>query len=470
MKRVLVILTLLLVSTVTQAAQERDAQLQELLQLVKQGMVQDARQQQQRVQDFIDKRDQRAQMLKERQDKLASLEAQTEKLEGNFESNETQIADLEKRLDDRLGTLKELFGVLQQVASDFKGTVQSSPTSSQYTGRADFLGSLIEKAGSSSKLPSINELETLWYEMQQEMIASGEIATYPATVVLDDGKTVERPVSRVGTFNVVSDGKYLNWEPETRQLVELPRQPGERYTSTAADFAKAPAGAIEDFWIDPSGGSLLSLLIQSPDLQERIDQGGVIGYIIMAIGGFALLLALERLLSLGFVGMKIQRQAKSDRPNTNNPLGRVMQTFEENRAKDTETLELKLGEAIARETPKLTRFLPLLKIIAVVAPLLGLLGTVTGMINTFQAITLFGTGDPKLMAGGISQALVTTVMGLAVAIPTVLLHTVVSGRSKRLLQLLEERSIGIIAKREEKPQPPSKPKQQAPANAEPEPA
>jgi len=91
-----------------------------------------------------------------------------------------------------------------------------------------------------------------------------------------------------------------------------------------------------------------------------------------------------------------------------------------------------------------------LKIIAVVAPLLGLLGTVTGMIITFQAITLFGTGDPKLMAGGISTALVTTVQGLCVAIPTVLLHTLVASRARRLNQILEEQAAGMVAVQSER--------------------
>ena len=163
----------------------------------------------------------------------------------------------------------------------------------------------------------------------------------------------------------------------------------------------------------------------------------------------ALLLALERQVTLNLVNMKVRRQLNSDQPDEGNPLGRIMATYRKYESTDNETLELKLGEAIANETPKLQRFLALLKIIAVVAPLLGLLGTVTGMINTFQVITLFGTGDPKLMAGGISQALVTTVLGLCVAVPTVLLHTLVQGRAKAVTQILQKRSIGIIAEHSE---------------------
>lgn len=435
------------------AAQENAStseQLGELLELVRQGKVRDSEEQRERLETFIEERDEQDQRLEERRQRLAELESRVEEMEGNFDDNETEITELEERLDERSGELKELFGVLQQVGSDVRGTLENSPTSSQYEGRAAFLDELIEKAGSSSKLPSITELEELWYRMQEEMVASGEITRFEAPVVGDNGETESRSVVRVGTFNVISDdGEYLNWESDTQKLVELPRQPAGRYVSAAENFVNAEPGTHEDFWVDPSGGSLLSLLLQAPDLRERINQGGIIGYIIIGLGIFALLLTLERLISLGITTMKVNRQAKTDTPDPSNPLGRVMQVYQQNKHKDSETLELKLGESIAQESPKLTRFLAVLKIVAVVAPLLGLLGTVTGMINTFQAITLFGTGDPKLMAGGISQALVTTVMGLAVAIPTVLLHTVVQGRSKRLTQLLEERSIGIIARRDE---------------------
>lgn len=141
----------------------------------------------------------------------------------------------------------------------------------------------------------------------------------------------------------------------------------------------------------------------------------------------------------------MKAQIKSDVVNENNPLGRVLAVHESNRNADVETLELKIDEAILKEMPALERFLTLIKLIAAIAPLMGLLGTVTGMINTFQSMTLFGTGDPKLMAGGISQALVTTVLGITVALPTLFLHSIVNGMSQRVVHTIEEQSAGIIA-------------------------
>ena len=204
------------------------------------------------------------------------------------------------------------------------------------------------------------------------------------------------------------------------------------------------------FALDPTGGSILGLLVQAPDMQERIEQGGAIGYVILGLGLIGLLIAIQRFISLFLTGAKVNRQLKSDQASSDNPLGRVMLVQEQNPTADTETLELKLSESILREVPKLSSKLTLIKIISVVAPLIGLLGTVTGMINTFQAITLFGTGDPKLMAGGISQALVTTVLGLVVAIPMVFIFALLNSRSRNIINVLQLQSAGIIAERAEK--------------------
>ena len=249
----------------------------------------------------------------------------------------------------------------------------------------------------------------------------------------------------IGTFNLISDGKYLEWRPKFQMISELVRQPADRFLEDAAALQTAEAG-FSGFGIDPSRGAILGLLIQAPSIMERIDQGGVIGYIIFyGLGSVSLILVLISGATLLVTRGKVKAQMRSDVVNTNNPLGRVLSVYDSNKSVDVETLELKLDEAILKETPALERFLTMIKIIAAVAPLMGLLGTVTGMINTFQSMTLFGTGDPKLMAGGISQALVTTVLGIVVALPTLFLHSVVAGWSKGIIHTLEEQSAGIIA-------------------------
>ena len=375
------------------------------------------------------------------------------KLEQNFAANDIDLANKAQALATRLGELKELFGVLQQVSGDTRSKFQTSVISAQIPGRGEFLDQFAQSMGSSSKLASIEEIERLWFELQREMTQSGKVTTFNREIVLANGDRKNAAVTRVGGFNLISDGNYLEYIDETGSVAELIRQPSSRYLATTSDLVNSHSSAQNNttaFALDPTGGSILSLLVQAPDLRERVDQGGPVGYIILAIGFVGLLIALERLVNLVHIGTKVERQLKSPLASNDNPLGRVMQVKDNNPNLDTETLELKLSESILREVPKLSKRLTLIKIISVVAPLIGLLGTVTGMINTFQAITLFGTGDPKLMAGGISQALVTTVLGLVVAIPMVFIFAYLNGRSRNIVNILQQESTGIIAERSER--------------------
>ena len=436
------IVAMLAMTTPVLAAQALS--LDQLLEKVKAGRVQDSAENAARIKAFKASKARQSQLLEKATSERVAGEARSKQLEVAFESNDVRIVELEAALKERLGTLKELFGVLQQAAGDARGQFENSLTHVQYPERAEFLTELAQKMGQTSRLASIEEIERLWFELQREMTESGKVVRFSATVIDASGNKVEQNVVRIGSFNVIADSKYLQFVPQTGHLVELSRQPQQRYLAKLASFANSDKG-LHAFGLDPSGGQILSLLVQAPSLRERIDQGGVVGYVIIALGAVALVIALERLLTLTFTGFRVSAQTRRlDQPGKN-PLGRILKVYHENPNTDIETLELKLTEAILRESPKINRLLTVLKIIAVVAPLLGLLGTVTGMIVTFQAITLFGTGDPKLMAGGISQALVTTVLGLSVAIPTVLLHTLVASRARRINQILEQQAAGMVA-------------------------
>jgi len=433
-----------------QALAQQAKSLDELLNYVKQGQAADAKENREREQRFASAKANQAAELQRAEAERARQEALSTELENKFEENELEIAAKQKQLQEKLGTLTELFGHLTSAAGDLASNVEVSLVSAQYPGREEFLRDLVAKMSGSDDLPSIEEIERVWFELLREIRETGVVTTFPAEVSSPDGERGEREVLRVGAFNIVdTDGNYLNYD--NGKLSELPRQPSGPYTGWAADLASA-TGGLNPFGVDPTGptgGSFLAAIIDTPTLIERWHQGGYIGYAITAIGFFALLLAVWRLIVLTGVGSKVNAQLKSDKANDNNPLGRVLKIRENNPGMDPETLELKLAEGVMKETPKLESGLTILKIIAAVAPLMGLLGTVTGMIVTFQAITIFGAGDPKAMAGGISVALVTTVLGLLVAIPTVLLHTIVNGRAQRIIHVLEEQTTGIIAERTE---------------------
>ena len=448
LKSVALALATSLVSVSVFAADTKPLNLDELLAQLVQGKLAQSAENQTREQAFLNQRAEQDRLLRQAEARRDAALKKSETLETSFEENEFKLADLSESLGKRMGSLKELFGVLQQVSGDSAGKMKTSNVSAQFPGRDVFFEELAESMGGSSKLASIEQIEQVWFELQREMTEQGKVSRFNRDVVEANGNKVNKEVLRVGAFSLVSDGKYLEINPTTGTVAELVRQPASRFNAGAAEL-QASQNEVKPFALDPTGGSILGLLVQAPTVEERVDQGGPVGYVIIAVGLIAFLIALERFISLALMEAKVKRQLKNKELKDNNPLGRVLRVNQQFPNVAYETLELKLSEAILREMPKITRNLTLIKIVSVIAPLLGLLGTVTGMINTFQAITLFGTGDPKLMAGGISTALMTTVLGLVVAIPTVVLSSVLNTRSKNILFILQEQSAGIIAERSE---------------------
>jgi biopolymer transport protein ExbB len=433
-----------------QAEEEIQAKsLAELLQLVKDGKVVNQRVNEQREREFVADKNRQQKAVKDAQNEQAREEARSERLEAQFEKNEQDIAAKQEILAKRLGSLRELFGVLQQVAGDTQGVLEGSIVSSELPGRGEWLGQFAQSMGKSSKLATIEEIERLWYELQREMTESSKVSKFNAEVIKLGGEKVTQEVTRIGSFNLVSNGEYVAYDIENQVIKELPKQPEARFVDSAAELEAASSGFVP-FALDPTRGQLLALQIQVPTLEERVHQGGLPGYVIIGLGIVALIIAVVKFVALTLTGMKVTAQAKSaGSPDGSNPLGRIINVYRENEGVDNETLQLKIDEAIMKEQPSINRFIGFIKIISMVAPLLGLLGTVIGMIVTFQAITLFGTGDPKTMAGGISQALITTVLGLVVAIPTVLLHYFVNTRAQGIMQILNEQSGGLIAEHAE---------------------
>ena len=425
--------------------------LDELLSVVKRGAIAESKEYKDREREFQNAKQRQQGMLDDARRERNAEERRSEQLEATYTQQEEELARLTEKLNESLGALRELFGELQRVSGDTRGKFETSIISAQLPGRGEFLGNLAKKMGTSTELATIEEIERVVYELQREMTESGKVVTFKAEVIEPDGNKVNKDVIRVGSFNLISDGKYLVFDGDTQTLSELARQPASRLLSYAGDMSDASDGEVVRVAIDPSRGSILSLLVQAPSWFERAtEQGGVVGWIIIFLGIIGILMALWRWVAVGSVARRVNAQIGSANASNDNPLGRILAVHEKNKSVDTETLELKLGEAILKETPGITKYISFLKIVAVVAPLLGLLGTVTGMILTFQAITLFGAGDPKLMAGGISQALVTTMLGLWVAIPMTLLHSFVNTRSKALIHILEEQSAGIVAAHNEK--------------------
>jgi biopolymer transport protein ExbB len=383
-----------------------------------------------------------AQALEAARAELRKQEQLSQQLSAQLNAGKAQLSQLTGELDDRSGTLTDLFDVARQVAGDLKADLNASLISAEFPDRSQQLAAIAD----AKALPTIDQLERLWFSLQQEMTESGKVVYYDQQVLSAAGEPRQAKVIRIGAFNALADGKYLRYLPETGKLADLPRQPESEFTDLAEAISAAQTGPVA-IGIDPTRGAILGMLIQTPDTLERLAQGGAIGYIIMALGVIGFLYGVVRLVVLTRISQKMTRQMNNPEISEDNPLGRVLAVAEHSAAQETDNLELLLDEAITREVPALERGIAMIKLLAAVAPLLGLLGTITGMILTFQSISLFGTGDPKLMAGGISQALVTTMQGLCVAIPLLFLHSLVVARSHILIQILDEQTAGLISRR-----------------------
>ena len=432
---------------------EEPTTVEALLSLVKEGKTREQSENADREKKFLSNKNKQASILAAEKRELVRQEKIADKLEADYKKNEETLRVKEEAYKKELGSLVELFGHLQSSAGEAAVQFGGSLTSAQFgVERVAFLNDLTGKMSETTELPTIREIEGLWYELQREMIASGQVVSFNTMVSDTDGTTSECNVVRVGLFNAVCNGKYLEYSATKGQYAFLPRQPAGRFTKTAKNIAASSSGEQVKFGIDPTGptgGSLLANLIQTPSLVERAQQGREVGYAIIAVGTIGIIIAIYKLIELAGVARAVKNQASSKAADPRNPLGRVLKVAQDNFEKDIDTLELKLAEAIMAERPAIERWIGAVRIISVVAPLAGLLGTVTGMIVTFQMITLYGTGDPKLMAGGISQALVTTVLGLLVAIPTTLLHSFTASSARGIISTLEEQSTGILAEHSE---------------------
>jgi len=416
--------------------------LNELLEKIRAQSGQEAQRNREREAKFRAAAERQQALLAEAQAEVARQEALRDSLKETFDKNEVLLGELQQVLERRSGDLGELFGVFRQTADDTEAMIFDSLASAQKPERK----ATISELAASTEVPSIEQMQSLWQLLVEEIALSGTASRFPHQVIDPAGNRYDAEVVRLGSFNLVAGDKYLDYVADSGELVELPRQPSGSVRAGAADLSAAPPGEKVAFTVDPSRGALLGMLVQSPSIAERIEQGGTVGYAIILVGIIGLLIVCERLLRLVRIDARMKRQLKNlDSASDDNPLGRILSIYYENKHLDIETLERKIQEAVITDLAEVRRGLPVVKVLAAVAPLMGLLGTVIGMIGTFQAITLFGTGDPKLMAGGISQALVTTVLGLCAAIPLLLSHSVLSGKVTRIGKMIGERAAGLMA-------------------------
>ena len=394
-----------------------------------------------RLNKFLSDKNKQQSLLDNMKYKLTLEERRSERLTKQYEDNDAELSDLEEQLTLKLGSFGELFGIVRQTAGESKGQFSLSLTNIEFPGRIDFLGDLAERK--SLDLPTTEELERLWYEILNELNQSGKVKSYNTDILTKSGELVNQDVLRIGVFNSVSNGDYLNLVAEQNLLEYLAKQPERSIRRSAKKLQNSDD--YREVFIDPTRGSLLTKLIDRDTWLERINAGGFVGYVIIIILTLGLVMGAMRFKFLNEESKSINKELETNNFSDDSILGKLNSIYSKYSGNNPEDLESQLEDILAKATPPLEKNLSVIKLLAAVAPLLGLLGTVIGMIETFQAITLFGTGDPKLMAGGISQALVTTMLGLIAAVPLLFVHNILDSRSRAISQIYEEQAIGLLA-------------------------
>ena len=391
---------------------------------------------------FLRNKNEQAALLAKAEADLGAANTRVSAVKGRFAARQQEVAQLKKQLAEQVGDTGQIYAGIAQSAGEFRGQLAHALTTPQFPARLPVL----DKLAAADEIPNITEIERLWFLYAQEAAESGRISRFRTTVRDVLGEKIQTDVVRIGQFSALTAEGHLILQPETGELSVLERQP-EDGIELAKAFTEATEG-LHDVLVDPSRGDLLRLIADRPTLADRLHQGGEVGYVIIAIGVLGAVVATWQFGFLVMVGRRVGHQLRDiTRPNHDNPLGRVLLSLKgDPTGQDPEVLETRLSEAVLRETPKLERFQSLLRMIVAAGPLLGLLGTVVGMIITFQVITEAGAGDPKLMAEGISRAMIATALGLMIAIPLLFVNTFITARSRTLIQVLDEQAAGLLAR------------------------
>jgi len=382
----------------------------------------------------------KAQLIAKRQE----LQTNNDKLAETFSQNEDTLARLEEQLRLETGSLGEVFGVVRQNAKELQSELKYSVTGAD----AQSYNAQIDQIIAASALPSMPQLTALWQAMDEQIYASSKVASVQIPFINGEGKKAEVDALRLGSIGLVGKQGYLAWSGDRQEATAYVKQPDN--VPTLDSLASITQGEVTNVIVDPSRGVMLEQLALTPSLMDRLQAGGVIGKIILGLLAIGGVIAIVRGVSLATTRQKIRTQLKTPNEPGDNPLGRILAVYNKEQNRTVEALELRLLEAVVDEQTNLERGLSMLKLLAALAPMLGLLGTVTGMIETFQVITQFGNGDPKVMAGGISMALVTTVLGLVSAMPLLLAHNILNSQAENIRNILEKQGIGLVAEQAEK--------------------
>ena len=378
-------------------------------------------------------------------------------LKEQFTALSKQELELQKQITNEYKEVQDVEGSVRGTLKDAVSMVRDNPITAQDTQRSTMVNAMME----SKTFPGMKGIQSLVDLYFDELEKGSKIVSYTGEFIGVDGKVKQGQIIRAGRFTAYvrkADGTigFLKPEPDGERLIAVAGEiPGSAQKAMDGYFAKTG----EVLPIDPSGGAVFAQLAEKTDWRDFMERGGILMWPILILGAVALLLILERLIVLGTTKVntdkimeKINASAQNKnweackeicRKNKRVPTCNMLTGAMKHIGATQDVLENALQEGLLRQMPKLERFLPTMGVLAAIAPLMGLLGTVTGMINIFRVITVVGTGDPRVMSGGISEALLTTQFGLAVAIPLMIIHHFFERRVDRIVSDMEEKGTAF---------------------------
>jgi len=395
---------------------------------------------------------------------ISKLKSENQVLDKRLREIEAQLiekSEQEKLLIEKLGEasseIRELVGFVRVSARDLEGNLNQSPQSAFFPDR----GGILEAIKNEQKFPDMADIEQMASLLFDEIDLSGAVSVRKATIVDRNGTEVEAEILILGNFTAAyrhaSEIGFLLYSDTSKRFFALSKLPGSGIQKRLASYMD---GQSDYSPMDISRGGALRQLTHQLSLMEQIPQGGPIVWPIMFILVLGVLIVAERGYFLHRYNINADyfmqciagsiSRGKWDECKTmclkheNKAVPKIILAGLKAREMDRQDMENALQETILGEIPRLEKFLSTLGVLAAIAPLLGLLGTVAGMIETFHVITYFGTGDPRMMSGGISEALITTMLGLSVAIPLMLCHTLLTRRVDTITAQMEEKAVSFV--------------------------
>jgi len=381
--------------------------------------------------------------LKKQRDRNKALQQKMLKLQNDIAINNKEIATQQKLANTEKADLDKVFDEFKRASQDLRGQLKKSPLSASLAGRSAQLSPYSE----ASFEPDLPAIKRLWLLFTEQMVATSKITTSEQSVTMADGDKEILTVTNIAGFSAFSSEGVLLYKPasETYQLLTPKSADIE---ARIESFREVDNGFIS-LLIDPTSGALIERSTHTTAWWKVFSDAGVVGGIIVVVGVLGIVIALLRFILLNKESKLINIQKQQLTKVGDNSLGRIISVADLHAKSNTEELMRFLDEAVLGEIPEFRKGLGTLAVLATVAPLLGLLGTVAGMIETFHAITAYGNSDPQVLSSGISQALLTTKFGLIAAVPLLLCHSFLSSKSDSILNVIEHQTAGLLAQRQQ---------------------